>query len=154
MRTEPLISPSHTLSLPPRSLFATFFLTCVGGLLRRVARWGGCVFCPACARAPCVLSSLSTAVVRRLPLASRVVAPTPHSTAFGPASATFHPQARWRGLFASAPLLICPPPAVSSCPSCSCHLLRLTRQSSGTPEKPLFSGQSTSRGAPYFHVRP
>lgn len=72
MRAGNLISPSHRSSLPPWPQFAVFSLIGVDGLLRRVAVWSSSFFCPACVRASGFLSSLSTAVVRRPPLASRV----------------------------------------------------------------------------------
>ena len=80
--------------------------------------------------------------------------PPPHSTAFAPASVAFHSWVHKRLLFASTPLLICPPSAVCSCPSCSCHHLRLTRQSTGRRISWALFAQPTSRGAGYFYVSP
>ena len=76
MRTGNLTSPSHSSSLPLRSLFVTFSPVGVGGVLRRVAGWGSSFFCPAYARVSDFLSSLFTAVMRLPPPASRVGATT------------------------------------------------------------------------------
>ena len=78
--------------------------------------------------------------------------PSP-SSAFAPANAAFSSRVRKRQFFASAQLLVCPPSAVFSCPSCLCHRLRLTRQSRGRRISGRSSPHTASRGAPHFYVR-
>ena len=77
--------------------------------------------------------------------------PSP-SSAFAPANAAFSSRVRKRQFFASAQLLVCPPSAVFSCPSCLCHRLRLTRQSRGRRISGRSSLHTASRGAPHFYV--
>ena len=79
--------------------------------------------------------------------------PPPLSSASAPANAALSSRVRKRRLFASAQFLVCPPSAVFSCPSCSCHRLRLTRQSRGRRISGRSSPLAASRGAPHFHVR-